>query len=297
MNTPTLKSSRQSGFQPTFSKVFGLLVLSASVLLLLYQLGVLLTTREVVRHAFYAGMVAAASTALGATLAVFTKQITNRMLDTLMGFGAGVMLAASIFSLILPSIEIMQEQTSSMILASSKVGFALLLGAGVMLLMEKAVPHEHFFKGTDGKASTRLRQSWLFVLAIALHNIPEGLAIGASYAAGDGHGLAIGITIQDMPEGFIVAMALIAAGYTRLFSISIGILSGLTEPVMAIIGATMMEVSTAMLPWGLAAAAGAMLFVISHEIIPESHRKGHEFFATNGLMLGFVLMLILDTAI
>lgn len=297
MNIRSLKSSRHTGFQPSFNKLFGLLILVASVAILFYQLSVLLTTNEVVRHSFYAGMIAAGSTAVGAALAIFTKQITHKMLDTLMGFGAGVMLAASIFSLIIPSMEIMEAQTSSMLLASSKVAFAILIGAGLMLLMEKAVPHEHFFKGSDQVAKTRLRQSWLFVLAIALHNVPEGLAIGAAFAAGDGHSLAIGIAIQDMPEGFIVAMALIAAGYSRLFSISIGILSGLTEPIMAIVGATMMDVSTYLLPWGLAAAAGAMLFVISHEIIPESHRKGHEFYATNGLMLGFVLMLILDTAI
>ncbi len=297
MNIRSVKASRQNGFHLSFHKLLGLLILVASLSILLYQLGVLITTNEVVRHAFYAGMLAAASTAAGAMLAVFTKQITNKMLDTLMGFGAGVMLAASIFSLILPSIEIMETQTPSMLWATSKVALAIMLGAAIMLIIEKAVPHEHFFKGSDQVAKTRLRQSWLFVLAIALHNLPEGLAIGAAYAAGDGHGLAIGIAIQDMPEGFIVAMALIAAGYSRLFSISIGVLSGLTEPLMAIIGAAMMDVSITLLPWGLAAAAGAMLFVISHEIIPESHRKGHEFFATNGLMLGFVLMLILDTAI
>ncbi len=135
------------------------------------------------------------------------------------------------------------------------------------------------------------------MLAIALHNFPEGLAIGAAYAANDGHGLAAGIAIQDMPEGFVVAMALIAVGYTRLFSITIGVLTGLAEPVMAVMGATLLEFSTHLLPWGLAGAAGAMLFVISHEIIPESHRKGHEFFATNGLILGFVLMMLLDTSL
>lgn len=297
MNLRTLKSCRHSGFQPSFSKLVGLLILIGSMTLLLYQLGVLLTTNDVVRHAFYAGLLAAVSTALGAGLAIFTRRITQKILDSLMGFGAGVMLAASIFSLILPAMDIMQAQTSSMSLAASKVALAILVGAGLMLLMEKAVPHEHFFKGSDQAAKTRLRQSWLFVLAIALHNVPEGLAIGAAFAAGDGHSLAIGIAVQDMPEGFIVAMALIAAGYSRLFSIGIGVLSGLTEPIMAIVGATMMEVSAYLLPWGLAAAAGAMLFVISHEIIPESHRKGHEFHATNGLILGFVLMLVLDTAL
>lgn len=297
MNTHGLLSSRKNITSMSPAKVFGLTLLLAGFSIILFQLITLLNQREIVRHAFYAGMIAAGSTGSGALLALFAKRISNRMLDTLMGFGAGVMLAASIFSLILPSLDIMETQASSPLMASVKIGLAIMIGASLMLLIEKAVPHEHFFKGADRAAKTRLRQSWLFVLAIVLHNIPEGLAIGAAYASGDGHGLAIGITIQDMPEGFIVAMALIAAGYSRLTAISIGILSGLTEPVMAIFGATMMEVSTFLLPWGLAGAAGAMLFVISHEIIPESHRKGHEFFATNGLMLGFIIMLVLDTAL
>lgn len=297
MNSEGLLISRRDRARWSLKKILLITVVVLALAIFGYQIVQLLIERDIVRHAFFAGMVAATATAVGAFFAIFTQRISNRMLDTLMGFGAGVMLAASIFSLILPSLEIMEGQATSTLIASVKVSLAILIGAAVMLLVEKLVPHEHFFKGTDGISSNRLRQSWLFVLAIALHNIPEGLAIGAAYAAGDGHGLAIGIAIQDMPEGFIVAMALIAAGYSRFFSISIGVLSGLTEPIMAILGATMMEVSTVLLPWGLAAAAGAMLFVISHEIIPESHRKGHEFFATNGLMLGFVLMLILDTAL
>ncbi|WP_417578954.1 ZIP family metal transporter [Nitrincola sp.] len=297
MNHRILTSTRFSGSRLPLNKLLGALILVAGLALLIYQLVVLLQTRELVRYAFYAGMVAAASTAAGAFLAVFANRISERFLDSLMGFGAGVMLAASIFSLILPSMDIMEGQSSSGLMASGQVALAVLIGAAMMLLIEKIVPHEHFIKGSDGISSTRLRQSWLFVLAIALHNFPEGLAIGAAYAANDGHGLAVGIAIQDMPEGFVVAMALIAVGYTRLFSIAIGVLTGLAEPAMAIMGATLLEFSTHLLPWGLAGAAGAMLFVISHEIIPESHRKGHEFYATNGLILGFVLMLMLDTAL
>lgn len=283
-------------FQPR--KMLGLLVLIASATLLVYQLVVLLQERELVRYAFYAGMVAAAATAMGTLPAILAHRISGRMLDSLMGFGAGVMLAASIFSLILPSMEIMAEQNSGAAwVASGQVALAILLGALLMLVIEKLVPHEHFIKGNDSTTNTRLRRSWLFVLAIILHNFPEGLAIGAAYAAGEGHALAVGIAIQDMPEGFVVAMALIAAGYSRTFAITIGILSGLAEPAMAIVGATLLEANSGLLPWGLAGAAGAMLFVISHEIIPESHRKGHEFFATNGLILGFVMMLMLDTAL
>ncbi|KGK42567.1 divalent cation transporter [Nitrincola sp. A-D6] len=292
-----MTSTRSAGSRLPLKKLLGALILIAGLALLIYQLVVLLQTRDLVRYAFYAGMVAAASTAAGACLAVFTNRISERFIDSLMGFGAGVMLAASIFSLILPSMEMMEGQSSGSFMASGQVALAVLLGAAMMLVIEKLVPHEHFIKGSDGISSTRLRQSWLFVLAIALHNFPEGLAIGAAYAANNGHGLAAGIAIQDMPEGFVVAMALIAVGYTRLFSITIGVLTGLAEPAMAVMGATLLEFSTHLLPWGLAGAAGAMLFVISHEIIPESHRKGHEFFATNGLVLGFVLMMLLDTSL
>ncbi|QEW07367.1 ZIP family metal transporter [Nitrincola iocasae] len=297
MNTQILTSTRSGSSRLPLKKLLGTLILIAGFALLIYQLIVLLQARDLVRYAFYAGMLAAASTAAGACLAVFANRISERFIDSLMGFGAGVMLAASIFSLILPSMEMMEGQSSTSLLASGQVALAVLVGAAMMLLIEKIVPHEHFIKGADGISNTRLRQSWLFVLAIALHNFPEGLAIGAAYAANDGHGLAAGIAIQDMPEGFVVAMALIAVGYTRLFSITIGVLTGLAEPVMAVMGATLLEFSTHLLPWGLAGAAGAMLFVISHEIIPESHRKGHEFFATNGLILGFVLMMLLDTSL
>src|SRR5699024_10060230 len=145
----------------------------------------------------------------------------------------------------------------------------------------------------------KLRRTWLFVIAIVLHNLPEGLAIGVAYAAQDiasAHALAAGIAIQDIPEGLVVAVALLAAGYRRSIAISIGMLSGLAEPVMAVFGAAVIGLSWALLPWGLGLAAGAMLFVISHEIIPESHRKGHEAAATTGLMIGFVVMMLLDTA-
>ena len=138
------------------------------------------------------------------------------------------------------------------------------------------------------------------MFAITLHNLPEGLAIGVGYAGNDplrGTALATGIAIQDIPEGLVVAVALMAAGYKRAFAVALGMLSGLVEPLGAVLGAAVVGWSAALLPWGLGFAAGAMLFVISHEIIPESHRKGHEVHATGGLMLGFVLMMLLDTAL
>ena len=187
------------------------------------------------------------------------------------------MLAASAFSLVAPGIAAAESQGAGPWGAGLTVGAAILLGAAALLLMDRLLPHEHFIKGREGIEAHRLRRAWLFVFAITLHNLPEGLAIGVGYAGNDplrGTALATGIAIQDIPEGLVVAVALIAAGYKRAFAVALGMLSGLVEPVGAVLGAVVVGWSTALLPWGLGFAAGAMLFVISHEIIPESHRKG-----------------------
>ena len=246
------------------------------------------------------GGMAALATALGTLPVLLRQQMSQRTCDTLLGFGAGVMLAACAFSLVLPALAAAKAQGAGPWGAGGLVGSALLLGAALLMLIDRLVPHEHFVKGTEGLRARSLRRAWLFVLAIALHNFPEGLAIGVGYGGADHFGanaLATGIAIQDVPEGMVVALALRSVGYGRWLSAGIGIASGLIEPVAAVMGAALMTVSVGLLPWGLAAAAGAMLFVISHEIIPESHRQGHEAFATGGLLLGFVLMMVLDTAL
>ena len=261
--------------------------------------------QPVVLQALGGGMVAAFATALGTVPVMFSHSMSTRTQDTLFGFGAGVMLAACAFSLILPGMEAVRSQGlfgGSDGAAAGVIGAAILLGAAAMLLIDRILPHEHFIKGREGMdldAARRLQRTWLFVFAITLHNLPEGLAIGVGYASNGmaGNALATGIAIQDVPEGLVVAMALLGAGYSRKFSVLLGMLSGLVEPLGAVIGAAVVSTSAGILPWGLGFAAGAMLFVISHEIIPESHRKGHETFATGGLMLGFVLMMVMDTAL
>ncbi|MBU1309507.1 MAG: ZIP family metal transporter [Gammaproteobacteria bacterium] len=278
----------------------GLLVVLAGAAYGVLQLLFLLQQNSLIRHAFYAGMVAAVATAAGALPALFMRRLSQKLHDVMLGFGAGVMLAACMFSLIVPALTLLADSGASAWYSSGSVALAILLGGAAMLLLERLVPHQHFIKDEDRARNKTLRRSWLFVFAIALHNIPEGLAIGASFAAGDNlaaMALATGISVQDIPEGLVVAMALLAVGYSRTLAVSIAVLSGLTEPLMAIVGAAVLGESSLLLPWGLALAAGAMLFVISHEMIPESHRQGHELAATNGLMLGFVLMLLLDTAL
>ena len=261
--------------------------------------------QPVVLQALGGGLVAALATALGTVPVMFSQRMSERTQDTLFGFGAGVMLAACVFSLILPGMESVRSQGiwgGSDYAAAGMIGTAIMLGAGAMLGIDRMLPHEHFIKGREGMdvdTARKLQRTWLFVFAIALHNFPEGLAIGVGYASNGitGNALATGIAIQDVPEGLVVAVALLSAGYSRKTSVLLAILTGLVEPIGAVIGALIVSASTGILPWGLGFAAGAMLFVISHEIIPESHRKGHETFATGGLMLGFVLMMFMDTAL
>ncbi len=258
---------------------------------------------DVVFNALVGGSIAALATALGTLPVVFSQRLSQRVQDTMFGFGAGVMLAACAFSLIIPGLAAARSGGAfggGAWAAGGIVGAAILLGGLALLLIDRVLPHEHFIKGREGHDARSLRRAWLFVFAIALHNLPEGLAIGVGYAGNDGvraDALATGIAIQDVPEGLVVAVALLGAGYRRAFAVGIGMASGLVEPLGAVAGAAIVGYSAALLPWGLGFAAGAMLFVISHEIIPESHRQGHEAFATGGLMVGFVLMMLLDTAL
>lgn len=255
---------------------------------------------EQVAAAFQAGMFTAAATLLGTLPILFSRHFSQRLQDTMLGFGAGVMLAACSFSLILPAIDASESSGAGPWQAGGLVSFGILAGAALLFAFDRLLPHEHFIKGLDGRHARRLRRTWLFVGAIALHNLPEGLAVGVAFGGPDAVGakaLASGIAIQNIPEGLVVALSLRSVGYGRMYAALLGALSGLLEPLASVLGAALIGLSAGMLPWGLAFAAGAMLYVISNEIIPESHRRGHESFATWGLMFGFVLMMLLDTAL
>lgn len=265
--------------------VGGLLVLAAQFA------GGLPALDGALRDAALGGLMAASATALGAAPVLFMRRIGAGTQGLLLGFGAGVMLAASVFSLLLPGFDAAIARGATETGATLVVASGLAIGAALLLALDRALPHTH----APGQ-SRSVTAVWLFVFAIAVHNIPEGLAIGvAAGDAGSGNAVATGISLQNVPEGLIVAIALASAGYGRVFSFAIAALSGLVEPLAAIMGSLMVTASAALLPWGLAAAAGAMLFVVSHEIIPESHRRGHETLATAGLMTGFVIMMMLDT--
>ena len=306
MNTHRISDRVPPRLQLKAREWLGLAIVLAGALVLGAQFWQYVTARPVVWNAFVGGSVAALATALGTLPVVFSQTLSERVQDTLFGFGAGVMLAACAFSLILPGLDAARALGiggGSGWAAGGVVGASILLGGAALMLMDKLLPHEHFIKGRegmDGEAARKLRRTWLFVFAIALHNLPEGLAIGVGYAGNDGlrgNALATGIAIQDVPEGLVVAVALLAAGYRRSLAVGLGMASGLVEPLGAVLGAAVVGWSASLLPWGLGFAGGAMLFVISHEIIPESHRKGHEAFATSGLMIGLVMMMLLDTAL
>lgn len=251
------------------------------------------------RRAFEGGMLGALATALGALPVLFTRRIPERVADALLGFGAGVMLAATAFSLVIPALGAAADLGHSKWGAGALVSTAVIGGVLAMLWLDRAWPHAHFDatgQSTRGRSPGRLL---LFVIAIILHNIPEGMAVGvaAGAHAPAAGGLAMGIAIQDVPEGLVVALALVGAGVSRGKAAAVGMASGLVEPVAALVAALAVGVFGSLLPWGLALAGGAMLFAVSHEVIPESHRNGHETDATLGLALGFCLMMVMDTAL
>ena len=241
-----------------------------------------------------ASLLAGMATAVGALPAFFFRNVSRNVLNTLLGASAGVMLAATSFSLIIPGIENGEALWPGY--GVYIVVFGMLSGAVVLDLIDKFLPHEHFFKGPEGPSSN-LKRIWLFVIAITIHNFPEGMAVGVGFGTGDisnGISLAIGIGIQNMPEGLAVALPLLGLGYSRWKAFSIAALTGLVEPIGGILGAGAVTVFHPIMPFALAFAAGAMLFVISDEIIPETHSQGKSRQATYGVMIGFVIMMALD---
>jgi ZIP family zinc transporter len=211
---------------------------------------------------------------------------------------AGIMLAATFFSLLLPALGQADEITSHRALGVAFVGCGVLAGAAGLFAIHRLVPHEHFVLGREGPVTQRVERIWLFVIAITLHNFPEGMAVGVGFAGGDvsnGLPLAIGIGLQNIPEGFAVALSLASVGNPVARAFWVAMLTGLVEPVGGAIGAAAVSLAEPLMPLILGMAAGAMLFVISDEIIPETHRRGYENVATFSLIGGFVVMMFLDT--
>ena len=253
-----------------------------------------------VRYGLLGGLAGFAATALGALPALALRSIPQKLEDTLLGFAAGMMLAASAFSLLLPGLASATELLGSKPQGALVVVAGMALGVLLMLGLDEFTPHEHDKTGPCGPGHERCARVWLFVFAIALHNLPEGMAIGVSFSQGDlnvGLPLATAIALQDIPEGLAVALALRAAGFAPGLSVLVAAGSGLLEPLGALLGVGLSSGLALAYPIGLGLAAGSMLFVVSHEVIPQTHRNGHQIPATLGLLLGFALMIVLDTTL
>ncbi|WP_106639519.1 ZIP family metal transporter [Allosphingosinicella vermicomposti] len=251
---------------------------------------------------FLGSLAAGAATGVGALPILKLGMPDERRQSILLGFAAGVMLAASFFSLILPGIAQGQASGMSPVLSFGVVGAAVLLG-GVTLALTNVLmpPLDRFGLGPEGIAATRFRRIWLFVAAITLHNFPEGMAVGVSFGGGDfsaGLTTAIGIGLQNMPEGLAVAGAVASLGYSRRAAFGTALLSGLVEPVAGLMGAALVSLALSLLPWGLGFAAGAMIYIVVSEIIPDVRREvAVRKPAMASLMTGLVIMMALDLSL
>ena len=245
-------------------------------------------------------------TALGAGLVFFTKEVSRKLLNGMLGFASGVMIAASFFSLLAPAIE-MSHDLPVPIWFPAVLGF--LFGGAFLFAVDKLLPHLHM--GFDISEAEGPKTSWqrsvLLITAITLHNIPEGLAVGVAFGAAangiEGAGvasavaLAIGIGIQNFPEGLAVSAPLRREGWKVGKSFFYGQFSGMVEPVAGLLGAAATLLMRPLLPYALAFAAGAMIYVVAEELIPESKCEGHSDVPTIGVMLGFAVMMLLDVAL
>jgi ZIP family zinc transporter len=219
-----------------------------------------------------ASLIAGLATGIGALTVFFIKNLSDRLQDNMLAGAAGVML----------------------------VIFGMLSGAGALYIVHQKLPHEHFNLGPEGPDASHIRRIWLFIIAITLHNFPEGMAVGVGFAGSDvsnGYILATGIGIQNIPEGLAVAFSLLAINYSRMRAFTIALLTGLAEPIGGAFGATLVWLAEPIMPWTLGFAAGAMLFIISNEIIPETHRSKEKTMATFSLLIGFVIMMFLDATL
>jgi len=249
---------------------------------------------KIVVIGFFASILAGLATGAGALPALFFKNISNNLFNSMLGAAAGVMLAATAFSLLVPGLAY-----ANLLWAGKGiyiVSAGMLIGALFLHFADRQLPHVHFDSVSD-KHLMSLNKIWLFIIAITIHNFPEGMSVGVSFGSGDmknGVVLAVAIALQNIPEGLAVALPLVGLGYNKWRAVGIATVTGLVEPVGGLLGITMVTVFQPILPVAMGFAAGAMLFVISEEIIPETHADGRSRYATFALMLGFIIMMVLD---
>lgn len=250
-------------------------------------------------------MIPFAGTILGAGMVFLLKDTINTLLQkALLGFASGVMMAASVWSLIMPAIEMAEEQGQIPWLPAA-VGF--LLGMLFLLVLDTIMPHLHLDKEEPEGIKANFKKSTMLVLAVTLHNIPEGMAVGVVFAglmtgntvisAAGAIALSIGIAIQNFPEGAIISMPLRSEGISKRRAFTYGVLSGIVEPIAAVITILLTSIVVPILPYLLSFAAGAMIYVVVEELIPESQAGEHSNIGTIGVAIGFVIMMVLDVAL
>jgi zinc transporter, ZIP family len=297
-NHPVMQTLRTT---PFYQRVIALPPLGQKLVLvgsLTFLLSVMLTlvyffVDRIIAIGSLSSILAGLATGVGALPVLFYKQITHKTLNTMLGAAAGVMLAATAFSLIVPGIQVGNQLWPGY--GVYVVAAGIMVGAGFLVLADQWLPYEKYFQ--PGESFDSLRKVWLFIAAVSLHNLPEGGAVGVSFGAGDWHNgvaLATAVALQNIPEGLAVAMPLVALGYRREQAVLIATLTGLIEPIGGVLGVIMASAFLPLMPIGMAFAAGAMLFVISDDIIPETQSRGKARYATFAMMGGFILMMILD---
>ncbi|MGZ8162842.1 MAG: ZIP family metal transporter [Methylobacter sp.] len=249
---------------------------------------------KIVVVGFFASILAGLATGLGALPALFFKNISNNLFNSMLGAAAGVMLAATAFSLLVPGMVYGNQIWPGN--GIYVVSMGMLIGAAFLHFADRRLPHVRFDSVSDTQLNS-LKKVWLFIIAITIHNFPEGMSVGVSFGSGEiknGIVLAIAIALQNIPEGLAVSLPLVGLGYNKWKAIGIATLTGMVEPVGGLLGITMVTVFQPVLPMAMGFAAGAMLFVISEEIIPETHSQGRSRYATFALMIGFIIMMVVD---
>jgi ZIP family zinc transporter len=244
-------------------------------------------------------------TTLGASMIFFMKdKLNNKVEKVLLGFASGVMIAASIWSLLIPAIE-MAELSGGISWVPAAVGF--LLGVFFLLILDRIIPHLHYEETTPEGPKSNLKKNTMLMLAVTLHNIPEGMAVGVVYAGlmvnapnitvASAFALSLGIAIQNFPEGAIISMPMKAEGHSKKKGFLYGTFSGIVEPIASILTIMLTSLVVPLLPYLLSFAAGAMIYVVVEELVPESQSGKHSDLGTIGVAVGFVLMMVLDVAL
>lgn len=250
-----------------------------------------MATWDIIFIGVLASLIAGLGASFGALAIFLKKEISIRTLDILMGFAAGVMLAASFFSLIIPALEL--DNGGGIWI----VTLGIILGALLIAGIDKLLPHSHFESGKEGPRTKKVTGIWLFVIAIAIHNFPEGLAVGVSFGTGElapGLIVALAIGFHNIPEGAAIAFPLLRENYSKKKAFFVATLTGLVEPIGAFLGLLLVSIAEIFLGIGLAFAAGAMIFVVIDEIIPETHTREFSREVTFAILVGFIFMMILD---